>query len=39
MLEERSLDGVGLATTHSVPVGTHDVECESRVVSLEYSAP
>ena len=36
---ERSLDGVGLATTHSVPIGTHDVKCESRAVSLEYSAP
>ena len=34
-LEERSLDGVGLATTHSVPIGTHDVECGSRAVSLE----
>jgi hypothetical protein len=36
---ERILDGVGLATTHSVPIGTHDVKCESRAVSLEYSAP
>ena len=39
MFMERSLDGVGLATTHSVPIGTHDVKCESRAVSLEYSAP
>ena len=39
MLEEQSLDGVGLATTHSVPIGTHDVECGSRAVSLKYSAP
>jgi hypothetical protein len=38
MLKEQSLDGVGLATTHSVPIGTHDVECESRAVSLNYSA-
>jgi len=39
MLKEQSLDGVGLATAHSVPIGTHDVKCESRAVSLEYSAP